>query len=64
MVLTTGLVNLRRGCRIMSSGIPLGIVKYYVGRQDFVLVFGRLSLTPEQKLAIIRRDLESFVPES
>ena len=48
----------------MSSGIPLGIVKYYVGRQDLVLVFGRLSLTQEQKLAIIRRDLESFVPES
>jgi hypothetical protein len=48
----------------MSSGIPLGIVKYYVGRQDYVLVFGRLSFTPEQKLAIIRRDLERFVPES
>ena len=49
--------------RIMSSDIPSSIVNYCLGRQDLALVFGKLSLTPEQKLAIIRRDLESFLPE-
>jgi integrase len=56
-------VRMNFAFRLMSSGIPLGIVKYCLGHQDLAMLFGKLSLTPEQKLAIIRRDLESFVPE-
>jgi integrase len=56
-------VRMNFAFRLMSSGIPLGIVKYCLGHQDLTMLFGKLSLTPEQKLEIIRRDLESFVPE-
>jgi integrase len=50
-------VRMNFAFRLMSSGIPLGIVKYCLGHQDLAMLFGKLSLTPEQKLAIIRRDL-------
>jgi len=50
-------------CRVMSAGIPLSLVKYCLGQGDIGMLMGHLTLTPEQKLEILRRNLESFVQE-
>ncbi|MGD0939001.1 MAG: hypothetical protein ABR905_04745 [Terracidiphilus sp.] len=49
--------------RLMLSGIPLSIVKYCLGQLDSASLMAHLPLTLEQKLAILRRNLENFVPE-
>lgn len=56
-------VRLNFEYRLMSTGIPLSIVRYCLGHRDSASLLAHLALTPEEKLAIVRRNLETFVPE-
>ena len=49
--------------RLYSSGVPLSVVKYCLGDCDESMLLGHLSLAPEVKREILRRNLESFLPE-
>lgn len=49
--------------RLMSAGIPAGIVKYVLGWESLESSFQRLPLTPEQRLQIVRRSFECFLDE-
>lgn len=56
-------IRLNFVARLMSSRIPASIVKYCLGNCDQSSLLGHLSLTPEQKIEIVRRNLDNFVPE-
>jgi hypothetical protein len=45
------------------AGLPLGIVKYVVGHLSERELMPRLGLTTDQKLEIVRRNVEAFLPE-
>lgn len=49
--------------RLMSAGIPTGMVKYCLGRHMRVDPFDGLSLTHDQILLAIRRSIERFLDE-
>jgi integrase len=49
--------------RLISSGVPLTIMKYCMGFCGQSELLGHLSLAPEVKQEIVRRNLENFVPE-
>lgn len=49
--------------RLKSAGIPSGIVKYWLGRQDINEALQSLVLTHEQKMQVMRRTIERFLHE-
>ena len=49
--------------RLYSAGIPLSIVNYCMGRHNRTMLMAKLSLTNEEKLEILRRNIEKFLPE-
>jgi integrase len=49
--------------RLMSAGIPSGVVKYCLGHRNLDDVLLGLSLTPQQGLFIVRRSMEKFLEE-
>jgi integrase len=61
--LTTKSIRLNYVVRLMSSGIPKSIIKYCLGQCDESALLRHSSLTPQVKHEILRRDLESFLPE-
>lgn len=50
-------------CRLLSAGIPMGVVKYVLGRESLRSSLGHLTLTHEQSMQIARRSLERFLEE-
>jgi integrase len=56
-------VRINFACRLMCAGIPIGVVSYCLGRRDISRLFGRLALSPDERLDIVRRNLERFVDE-
>jgi integrase len=61
--LMTHSIRLNFVSRLMSSGVPLSIVKYCLGYHDQSALLGHLSLTPGIKREILRRNLENFLLE-
>jgi integrase len=61
--LWTYSIRMNFACRLMSAGIPSGLVKYCLGHRTKGDPFGVSILTPEQKLQVIRRTLECFLEE-
>jgi integrase len=56
-------VRINFACRLMCAGIPIGVVSYCLGCRDISRLFGRLALSPDERLDIVRRNLERFVDE-
>lgn len=61
--LWTYSIRLNYESRLISAGIPMGIVKYLLGRESLRDSLGELSLTDEQKVQIVRRSVERFLQE-
>lgn len=61
--LRTYSLRLNFAYRLMSAGIPSGMVKYCLGRRVTGDPFGVLHLDQEQKLQVLRRNIERFMEE-
>lgn len=49
--------------RLITAGIPAGIIKYVLGREPLATALKELSLTPEQSMQVVKRSLERFLEE-
>lgn len=49
--------------RLMSAGIPAGVVKYLLGCESLTTSIQQLTLTPEERMQIVQRTLERFIEE-
>jgi integrase len=56
-------IRLNFECRLISAGIPMGVVKYVLGRESLRSSLGELTLTHEQRMQVARRSLERFLEE-
>jgi integrase len=56
-------VRINFACRLMSQGIPVGVVSYCLGHRSRSRLFERLGLSSEERLNIVRRNLERFTDE-
>jgi integrase len=56
-------VRLNFKYRLMSAGIPSGVVRYCAGSRDPSSLLSDMSLTPEEWFDIVRRNLERFLEE-
>jgi integrase len=50
-------------CRLLSAGIPIGVVRYCLAHRDLSWVVRGSPLKSEQRLDIVRRNLERFTEE-
>jgi integrase len=49
--------------RLISSGVPLSIAKYLLGHHGLLQTMPALRLTDDQKLEIVRRNIDNFLIE-
>jgi integrase len=56
-------VRINFACRLMSQGIPIGVMSYCLGGRSRSRLFERLNLSPEEKINVVRRNLERFTDE-
>jgi integrase len=50
-------------CRLMAAGIPASVVRYCLGHRDLSNIVWNGPPSPEEKLQIVRRNLERFLAE-
>ncbi len=56
-------IRLNFECRLVLAGIPMGTVKYVLGRESLGSSLIDLTLTHEQRMQVVRRSLERFLAE-
>jgi integrase len=56
-------VRINFACRLMANGIPIGVISYCLGRLSLSRLCRGLDLSPEEKLNVVRRNLERFTNE-
>jgi integrase len=49
--------------RLILAGVPLGVAKYWLGQHDLLHMMPSLGLSGDQKLEIVRRNIENFMIE-
>jgi len=49
--------------RLICAGVPLSVGKYWLGHHDLIHMLPSMALSSDQKLQIVRSNIENFMIE-